>query len=545
MELTNNNTQAYLITDPPDPTKIYRVTVDQYMADTNGNLVTFPNYAIVGVSSTFQQGANGYAGTVDNHVRQDTPTVANGANVAVLADNLSPLSHGLLRFENVFGGNPGQIPPGSVINSAMVRLRTDNWGNDIRVHRMLVPWDNNSTWNTVGSPNDGVSLTLGDAVSTAELTFAPVAVATVVDVNLTASVRLWATNGAPNYGWVLIDSGDDGYQFNSSEAVDPTMRPQLIVSYTAQAGTNPVVIVSQPAATNIINEGESITLSVVVTGTQPTYQWYKDDAVIDGATTANLPITAAVAANSGKYYCRISNLANTEQTADSWLIVIADQTRPTVVSAKGGRATNLTVVVTFSEPVTQGLAEDIANYDVVGLGGITVASAALTGANVVTLTLSGPRTEFENYSVVVRNITDRAAAANVVDPNPTTVPLATVVEVIAIETQSWQYFQQTVWGEPAPCLDTAAWTAPGYDDSAWQSGFGVFYGNRDPLNKPATQDGSAVNTYLNVFTNTVVANLIQETNYYFRTTFNFPSENTNGVKSARTTAWPTTVRSSS
>ena len=72
--------------------------------------------------------------------------------------------------------------------------------------------------------------------------------------------------------------------------------------------------------------------------------------------------------------------------------------------------------------------------------------------------------------------------------------------------------------------------APGYDDAAWGSGLGVFYGLRgdpQPVSTPATLDGSPVNTYLNLFTN--AANEIQQTNYYFRTTFTLPSTTTNGA----------------
>ena len=84
---------------------------------------------------TFQQGSNGYTGTLDTHVRSDEITTALRHIGAVLVDNASPLSHGLLRFDNIFGAGAGQIPLSATIFSASLSLRTDNLGNDIRVHR--------------------------------------------------------------------------------------------------------------------------------------------------------------------------------------------------------------------------------------------------------------------------------------------------------------------------------------------------------------------------------------------------------------------------
>jgi hypothetical protein len=49
----------------------------------------------------------------------------------------------------------------------------------------------------------------------------------------------------------------------------------------------------------------------------------------------------------------------------------------------------------------------------------------------------------------------------------------------------------------------------------------------NPFALPLTLDGSSVLTILNMFTND--ANALQETTYYFRTTFNYPSGSTNGT----------------
>jgi len=106
--LSADNTRATIETSTPMPDTIYRVKADPAaVVDVYNNPVANPDNAVVAMSITFQQGANGYSGTVDTHVRQDNPTTAYGTSATVLADNLSPLSHGLLRFENIFG-NPGR-----------------------------------------------------------------------------------------------------------------------------------------------------------------------------------------------------------------------------------------------------------------------------------------------------------------------------------------------------------------------------------------------------------------------------------------------------
>lgn len=62
-------------------------------------------------------------------------------------------------------------------------------------------------------------------------------------------------------------------------------------------------ITAQPASTAIV-PGATGTLTVVATGTSPTYQWFKDSVAIAGATSATLSLTAA-----GSYYVAVSNSA--------------------------------------------------------------------------------------------------------------------------------------------------------------------------------------------------------------------------------------------
>jgi hypothetical protein len=510
--LTNNDTQALLQTDLPVADVVYRLTVNN-VTDTNNNVVRLPNNVVVGMTVNFQQGTNGYSGTVDAHVRSDNATTAYGTAVTVLADNLSPLCHGLLRFENIFGSGAGQIPLGAIISSARLRLRTDNAGNDIRLHRVLVPWDNNSTWNTVGSANDGVSTSAGDAVATAELTYTTGAVGDWREIDVTASVWFWATNGGPNYGWLFVDTGDDGYQFNSSEATTVEYRPLLIVSYAPSATMTPVQVATQPAPTNTVNEGQNVTLSVSVTGTRPVFQWFKDGVAITDATNTTFTLTGVVETNAGRYYCYVTNFAPSQaQSADSWLIVNPDTNAPVLVSALG--TTNLSqIIITFSKRMDGASVSNLASYIVEpAYGGNALANvSAELAANGTTVTLTtSPRTQFAYYKLTVQNLTDAAFRHNVLNPNPTSLLMGFQVGLIAPSSE-WRFNQDGI------DLGTA-WRAANYDDSTWPNSNALF----------VAKNGTFGNTDLPILTRLNMSNsapgyLTNTITYYFRSHFTMPA----------------------
>ncbi len=204
------------------------------VADPAGNALS-PNSITILTPTGFQQGVNGYAGTVDTYVSATDPDTAFGANAVVLVDGESPISHGLLRFDNIFGGNPGQIEAGATINSATLRLRNENNGDDVSIYDMARAWTPNDTWNTLGA--DGIT---NDIVEPAIATISPTAatVGMFIDIDVTVAVQSWA-NGGVNYGWGMINLGTDGFQFDSSEGATVSYRPQLIVDWTGGRRPSP------------------------------------------------------------------------------------------------------------------------------------------------------------------------------------------------------------------------------------------------------------------------------------------------------------------
>jgi hypothetical protein len=70
----------------------------------------------------------------------------------------------------------------------------------------------------------------------------------------------------------------------------------------------PITIVTQPQTPVSVDEGFSTNISVVVSGTGPTYQWHKAGVgPISGATSATLNIgPAVVGTDDGDYFCVIT-----------------------------------------------------------------------------------------------------------------------------------------------------------------------------------------------------------------------------------------------
>ncbi len=112
-------------------------------------LIVFAEAAV----ETHREGANGYSGTQDTFLEENTLDNARGTESLVKVENDPPqVQHGLIHFDNIFGNGAGQIPLGSIINSATLTVDVANTSSDgaqIRLHRMLVTWPETATWNAM------------------------------------------------------------------------------------------------------------------------------------------------------------------------------------------------------------------------------------------------------------------------------------------------------------------------------------------------------------------------------------------------------------
>ncbi len=94
----------------------------------------------------------------------------------------------------------------------------------------------------------------------------------------------------------------------------------------------PPSIVAQPnSATEC--DGTPITFTTSALGDGLSYQWYKDGALIGGATTTSVSIAAAIATDAGNYHCVVTGLCGSATSTVATLTVLA---APAITSQPAG-----------------------------------------------------------------------------------------------------------------------------------------------------------------------------------------------------------------
>ncbi len=179
----------------------------------------------------FQQGLQGYTGALDTEIWALAPNtiLVSNPNASSDANNDGGESQVLLRFANIFGNQPGQVPTGCRIVSARLEVSAFDQGSTVHLHRMLIPFTDSATWNSVvaGVSADGIEASRHKD----SLTFGKIAANTsTVNFDVTDTVQYWAS-GKPNYGWVFINTGGNGWDFYTSDHEDTKQRPKLVIEY--------------------------------------------------------------------------------------------------------------------------------------------------------------------------------------------------------------------------------------------------------------------------------------------------------------------------
>jgi len=194
---------------------------------------------------SFQQGLNGYTGTQDAHIRSNETSSGDsrGKNYGSLdhlsidGDDGSPgakPNQGLIRFDQLFGANAGQIRNSDTIVSAKLQLQVFDAGSGFKVHQLLRDWNQASvTWNSMaaGVQTDGAEA-LGAVLASFGANDGNANIGTgLLSIDLTASLQALQAGSVPNYGWLLqpFAAGSNGIDFHSSEASTQALRPLLSV----------------------------------------------------------------------------------------------------------------------------------------------------------------------------------------------------------------------------------------------------------------------------------------------------------------------------
>ena len=208
-----------------------------------------------------QEGIGGWTGTQDTWIDQSKPDASYGeSDVRVSDDDVTnsifsdKRGQALLRFDGLVGDGPGQVPAGAQVVQAFLSLQlADDIDNPLfdpgfLVHRVLVPWSETSTWNSLGG-----GLSVGAELTPALASFhgdnAPDEDG-LRRIDVTAAVQAWA-DGAANWGLAIlpevIDGNDDGIEILTSESSNPLLRPRLEVRYVAPCGYETYGLAAAPA----------------------------------------------------------------------------------------------------------------------------------------------------------------------------------------------------------------------------------------------------------------------------------------------------------
>jgi hypothetical protein len=214
----------------------------------------------------FRQGAGGYAGAKDVELRGgkavprarakaapkketdvpkekapetvEAPKPSDGS-ISVDLDNHGVQSQALIRFDDIIGHGPGQVPPGSTVTSAVLTLHcNDDGGGKIYVHRVLADWDAASiNWDTakLGGNTEG-GMQADDKEATAPFGSFASNRTGVYEIDILPAVKLWVSGQAKNHGLALTSDSTNGWDFDTSEAEEVDHRPMLTVTFTPPAG---------------------------------------------------------------------------------------------------------------------------------------------------------------------------------------------------------------------------------------------------------------------------------------------------------------------
>jgi alkaline phosphatase len=176
----------------------------------------------------FREGQAGYLATADTFLDQGAATTANGKSTSLWLD----LDYGgserqaLLRFRGLFGAQDGRIPWRAHIEVALLELHVADPGDSLQAHRMLKKWTPGDGWSDFGG--DGIQADDVEASAQAEVVTSTAVAAGTLTLDVTESVRHWQRIPSRNHGWVLLATGNNGVDINSSEGEMP---PRLRVYF--------------------------------------------------------------------------------------------------------------------------------------------------------------------------------------------------------------------------------------------------------------------------------------------------------------------------
>lgn len=207
---------------------------------------------------TFQHGENGYEGYEDAYIsnrgaleepdegRNHLYTFPLGFEGVIRMDvneNFNEL--GLLRYGNIIGDGPGQIPAGTTIDSARIRFFVMDTADTIDVHEIrpftgenVDGYQVDTDWSEDTAtfanmivdgffPQFGQEITSDSPVST----FTPATYADFAEADVTSTIQKYANGELENLGWMLENTAGDDVSFVGKEGAAVFGAPALVITY--------------------------------------------------------------------------------------------------------------------------------------------------------------------------------------------------------------------------------------------------------------------------------------------------------------------------
>jgi hypothetical protein len=238
-----------------------------------------------------------------------------------------------------------------------------------------------------------------------------------VTVGSTVTFFVAASGSQPLwYQWRLNAANISGAT-NASYTISNVQTSQagnytVVVTNTGGAATSatavltvnvPPSITAQPQS-RTITAGNSVTFSVTASGTAPlSYQWYRNNSSIAGATAASYTITGVQPTDAGDYKVTVSNVAGELDSASATLTV---QYAPVITAQPQSQNAKIGETVTFSVVAAAIPAPTYQwKFDSVNIPGAISSSCTL---------ISFQPTNVGNYTVVVGNSLGSVTSSNAV-----------------------------------------------------------------------------------------------------------------------------------
>lgn len=412
--------------------------------------------------ASFQQGVDGYRGTVDTYLDEASPERENSGAEVLRIDSDTPGGSGnsnqaLLRFDEVFGSQPGQLSPGTEIERAWLELDTANSGDGAAVYRMIEPWTDLDTWASFGG--DGIAAGV-EAVSERQADV--VGSGGLVEVDVTESLALWSREPGSNNGWAFLPAGSDGWRFASSENEEAP--PRLLVEYPLVATRRHVSVGDEWA---YFKGSRAVTAGWREVDFIPGDSWLRGPSGIGFGDGDDATILGDMEDRYLAVYCRRVFEVNNPGIARELELSI-DYDDGFVAYLNGSEVARSDNMGAPGSPVTRNSRPD-SSHEAGEPEVFSLPPGLLrVGPNVLAV-------EVHNSSIGSGDLS--------------MIPQLEASDVMIGGNSTWRYL-------PGSGALADGWSAPGFDDSAWASGpAGLGYGDGDDLTELTDMMGSYVSVF--------------------------------------------------